>query len=125
MPGFYTGRTLLHLISHRKNVTIDQVLLNDELELPKSKSNLLSAKSKKKAINRSIKNEEFEKEDESTFSSSELISKKRQKFEEVLNDDSELEKLCYTHAECCENKWLEIRIGDATLKDHITVCFRC
>lgn len=35
VPGFYTGRTLLHIISHRKSTTIDQVLKNDNLDANK------------------------------------------------------------------------------------------
>lgn len=115
MPGFYTGRTLLQMISHRKKVTIEQVLENDKLEV-NSNNNNLSPRSKNKSNNLICKQEK-----ELDFES---VEPKRLKLEETFeNQDNVIEKLCFSHVECCENKWLEIRIGDATLKDHITVFF--
>lgn len=39
------------------------------------------------------------------------------------NGEKPLNKLCFLHADCCAEKYLELRIGDAALRDQITVYY--
>lgn len=39
----------------------------------------------------------------------------------VIEGEKLLNKLCFSHNDCCEEKYLEIRLGDAALRDQITV----
>lgn len=40
-------------------------------------------------------------------------------------NNKSLMKLCFSHEDCCANKWLEIRLGDAATRDQLSVlsCF--
>lgn len=42
---------------------------------------------------------------------------------ESNESEKSLNKLCFSHNDCCEEKYLELRIGDAALRDQITVNF--